>query len=114
MFAHGTYILTFIRNLNFPYTLKNLGLDNLNDKTVIVKKTINTTLLLQKDTITVVFKDKKIKLVKKAEKLIQYLLDNKPLKLSIIDKNDFNLTSEQVIYLCKTLLQQDLLSIVDE
>jgi len=101
-------------NLNFPFTLKNLGLENLNGKKVVIRKSVNAKLVSQEETITIEFKDKKIKLVKKAEKLIQYLLTNKPLYLNQIDKNDFELSQEQVIYLCKTLLQQDLLSIINE
>jgi len=101
-------------SLNFPFTLKNLDLENLKNKTVVIRNTINAKLISKDEIVIIEFKDKKIKLVKKAEKLIQTLLTNMPLELSKIDEIDFDLSNEQAIYLCKTLLQQDLLSIINE
>lgn len=101
-------------NLNFPYTLKNQNLDFLTNKTVYIRKTINVTLITHEDTITIIFNNKKIKLVKKAERLLLFLLTNKPLKLYNINESDFGLRQEQIFYLCKTLLQENLLSFENE
>lgn len=101
-------------NLNFPYTLKNQNLDFLTNKTVYIRKTLNVMLTAQEDTITIIFNNKKIKLVKKAERLLLFLLTNRPLKLYNINESDFDLRHEQILYLCRTLLQENLLSFENE
>ncbi|MFN8356926.1 MAG: cupin domain-containing protein [Spirosomataceae bacterium] len=101
-------------SLNFPFTLKNQDLEILTNKIVSIRKTINITLTTQEDTITIIFNNNRIRLVKKAERLVQFLLTNEPLKLYNINATEFDLSREQILYLCKTLLQENLLSFENE